>query len=74
MLQVGFEPPISAGERPQTHALDHWDQHNQCSSIRKMTTEMGSISENVGSFTPPDVAINLRKFYCKFRGFPHYLG
>jgi hypothetical protein len=22
MLQVGFEPKISAGERPQTYALD----------------------------------------------------
>ena len=23
MPPVGFEPTISAGERPQTHALDH---------------------------------------------------
>ena len=23
MLPVGFEPTISAGERPQTYALDH---------------------------------------------------
>ena len=23
MLQVGFEPTISGGERPQTYALDH---------------------------------------------------
>jgi len=35
--------------------------------------EINSISENVGSFTPPDATVNLRKFYCKFRGFPHYL-
>jgi len=26
MPPVGFEPTISAGERPKTHALDHWDR------------------------------------------------
>jgi len=52
----------------------HWDQHQQCSSIRKMMMEMDSISEYVGSFTPPDATVKLRKFYCKFRDFPHYVG
>ena len=26
MSPVGFESTISAGERPQTYALDHWDR------------------------------------------------
>jgi hypothetical protein len=33
-----------------------------------------SVSENVGAFKPPDATVNLRKLYCKFRGFPQHLG
>ena len=39
-IPIGFEPTISAGERPQTYALrgrprDHWDWHKVCSRNRK---------------------------------------
>jgi hypothetical protein len=26
MLPAGFEPTITASERPQTHAFDRWDR------------------------------------------------
>ena len=47
MPPMGFEPAISAGERPQTHILDpcHWDR------LRKITSM--SIQKKPGSVTDP---------------------
>jgi hypothetical protein len=51
------------------------DSETDCVSIitvlvsEKMMMEMDSISENADAFTPPDATVNLRIFYCKFRGF-----
>jgi hypothetical protein len=38
MLSAGFEPAIPASERPQTHALDRWD--NSGSEISGLKNHM----------------------------------
>jgi len=53
MLPVGFEPTISAVERPQTYALDrvgHWDrrfyQQNSKIQMAEITKSMKMLYQN----------------------------
>ena len=41
MLQVGFEPTISAGERPQTYALDRAERDSGLPKPRKKLSAEG---------------------------------
>jgi hypothetical protein len=70
MPPTAFEPTISAGERPQTYALDraagHWDRHISCSQCMFMCCVLFTQLSLIFSLNRINLLFFVRESLCVF--------